>query len=122
MAAKRRCTRIYSGKLKYQPGTEYDYSDLGYIVLGKLVHAVSGQPLNDFAKREIFEPLGMKNTSYLPPSSWHDRIAPTQKRHGHWMMGEVHDSRAYALGGFAGHAGLFSNAPRRRPLLPDDPE
>jgi CubicO group peptidase (beta-lactamase class C family) len=101
---------IYHSKLKYKPGTDFVYSDINYILLGELVKQVSGQPLNVFAKEHIFQPLGMKDTTYLPPSSWRDHIAPTQKRNGKWMIGTVHDPRAYALGGFAGHAGLFSTA------------
>jgi CubicO group peptidase (beta-lactamase class C family) len=52
----------------------------------------------------------MNDTTYNPPASWKPRIAPTQKRNGNWMIGEVHDPRSYALGGVAGHAGLFSTA------------
>jgi len=102
--------RIYHGKLKYAPGTDFEYSDVSFIVLGELVKAVSGKPLNEFAKENVFEPLGMTHTTYLPPESWRDHIAPTEKRNGQWIVGEVHDPRAYALGGFAGHAGLFSTA------------
>jgi CubicO group peptidase (beta-lactamase class C family) len=103
--------KIYTNKLKYEPGKHYEYSDVSFIVLGELVKAVSEQPLSEFAKKEVFNPLGMKNTTYLPPKDWHDRIAPTEKRDGQWIIGEVHDPRAYALGGFAGHAGVFSTAP-----------
>jgi len=103
--------KIYASKLKYQPGTDFVYSDLSFIVLGEVVKAASGRPLNQFAHDEIFVPLKMKDTTYLPPASWRPRIAPTEKRSGEWIVGEVHDPRAYALGGFAGHAGLFGSAP-----------
>jgi CubicO group peptidase (beta-lactamase class C family) len=103
--------KIYTNKLKYEPGKHYEYSDVSFIVLGELVKAVSERPLNEFAKAEVFEPLGMKNTTYLPPKSWHDRIAPTEKRKGERMIGEVHDPRALELGGFAGHAGVFGTGP-----------
>ncbi len=102
--------KIYSGKLKYKPGTDYEYSDVGYIVLGELVKAVSGKPLDEFAKENVFMPLGMNDMTYLPPAEMRDRIAPTQKRNEKWIIGEVHDPRAYALGGFAGHAGVFGAA------------
>jgi uncharacterized protein YbbC (DUF1343 family)/CubicO group peptidase (beta-lactamase class C family) len=102
--------RILEEKPKWEMDTHFAYSDMNFIVLGKLVEKVSGKSLPEFAKKEIFEPLGMKDTSYLPPSSWKSRTAPTEKRDGHWMIGEVHDPRAYALGGYAGHAGLFSTA------------
>ncbi len=101
---------ILEEKPKWPADTQFKYSDMNFIVLGKLVEKVSGQSLPEFAKKEIFEPLKMKETQYLPPESWRPRIAPTQERDGHWMIGEVHDPRAYALGGYAGHAGLFSTA------------
>jgi CubicO group peptidase (beta-lactamase class C family) len=103
--------RICASKLKYEPGTDFLYSDVSFIVLGEIVKSASGgQGLDLFAKKFVFDPAGMKDTTYLPPDSWKDRIAPTQKRAGHWMIGEVHDPRAFALGGFAGHAGVFSTA------------
>jgi CubicO group peptidase (beta-lactamase class C family) len=103
--------RICEGKLKYAPGTDFTYSDLSFIVLGEVVKAASGgQPLAGFAKEHVFAPLGMKDTTYLPPESWRLRIAPTERRGDHWMIGEVHDPRAFALGGFAGHAGVFGTA------------
>ncbi|HZL36092.1 MAG TPA: exo-beta-N-acetylmuramidase NamZ domain-containing protein [Tepidisphaeraceae bacterium] len=94
----------------WKPRSRFAYSDVGYIVLGELVHAVDGRPLNVFARDEIFRPLGMSDTGYLPPESLKARCAPTEQRNGHWMIGEVHDPRAYALGGVAGHAGVFSTA------------
>ncbi len=103
--------RVYATKLKYEPGKDFLYSDLSFIVLGEVVKAVSGEPLNEFAAREVFAPLEMNSTAYLPPAAWHDRIAPTEKRDGKWIIGQVHDPRAYALGGFAGHAGVFSTGP-----------
>jgi uncharacterized protein YbbC (DUF1343 family) len=101
---------IYALKPKWEPGTHFAYSDVGYMTLGKLVEVISGQPLDVFAKENIFEPLGMAHSQYKPLASWRERIAPTEQRDGHWMIGEVHDPRAYALGGMAGHAGLFSDA------------
>jgi uncharacterized protein YbbC (DUF1343 family) len=93
-----------------EPGTKFIYSDVGYIVLGELVRAVSGVPLEQFAQREIFAPLRMADTTYRPGESLKPRIAPTEQREGRWMVGEVHDPRAHALGGVAGHAGLFGTA------------
>jgi CubicO group peptidase (beta-lactamase class C family) len=97
-------------KLKYEPGTDFIYSDMCYVVLGELVRAVSGKPLNAFAADEIFKPLGMKDTTYLPPSSLVPRIAPTEKSGTEMIRGTVHDPRAQKLGGFAGHAGVFGSA------------
>jgi uncharacterized protein YbbC (DUF1343 family)/CubicO group peptidase (beta-lactamase class C family) len=93
-----------------EPGTKFIYSDVGFIVLGEVVKTVSGKPLEQFARDEIFAPLRMADTSYRPPEALRPRIAPTEQRDGHWMVGEVHDPRAYALGGVAGHAGLFGTA------------
>jgi len=102
--------RIYALKPESVPGTRFAYSDVGYIVLGRLVQEVSGRPLDQFAREEIFEPLGMPQTRFRPPPDWRGRCALTEQRNGHWMIGEVHDPRAFALDGVAGHAGLFSTA------------
>jgi serine-type D-Ala-D-Ala carboxypeptidase len=96
--------------LRYEPGTKMVYSDVGFITLGELVRVVSGRPLNEFARDEVFKPLGMTDTGYLPGDDLKARCAPTEKRDGHWMIGEVHDPRAYALGKVAGHAGCFGTA------------
>lgn len=101
---------IYATRPESEPGTHFAYSDVGYIVLGKLVEVVSGRPLDEFAREEIYEPLGMKHARFKPPPDWVEKCAPTEKHDGHWMIGQVHDPRSYALGGVAGHAGLFSTA------------
>ncbi len=92
------------------PGSKFVYSDLNYILLGEIVTKVSGKPLDDFAKANIYTPLGMKATGFKPNDDLKKRCAPTEQRDGHWMIGEVHDPRSYLLGGVAGHAGLFSTA------------
>jgi len=92
------------------PGSKFVYSDVGYILLGAIVEKTAGMPLDEFTRRRIFEPLGMNDTGFLPIEAVKKRCAPTQKREGRWMIGEVHDPRAYLLGGVAGHAGLFSTA------------
>ncbi len=92
------------------PGTQFTYSDVGYILLGEVVEKVSGMPLDEFARQRIFTPLAMKDTGYRPAPDLKKRAAPTEKRDGHWLQGEVHDPRANLLGGVAGHAGLFSTA------------
>jgi uncharacterized protein YbbC (DUF1343 family) len=102
--------RICDLPLIYKPGERFAYSDVGFIVLGKLAEKVSGRPLNEFTADEIFKPLGMKDTGYKPAADLKLRIAPTERRKGEWIRGEVHDPRSYALGGVAGHAGLFSTA------------
>jgi CubicO group peptidase (beta-lactamase class C family) len=102
--------RICDLKLTAAPGTKFQYSDVGFIVLGKLVERVAKKPLDEFARDAIFRPLGMRETGYRPNESLRSRAAPTEKRDGEWMRGVVHDPRAFALGGVAGHAGLFSTA------------
>jgi len=92
------------------PGEEFIYTDVGYIVLARLVERVSGLDIHAFTQKNLFYPLGMTETGYLPDASLRNRAAATEKRNGKWMQGEVHDPRAYLLGGIAGHAGLFSTA------------
>jgi len=91
-------------QLEHEPGRRFDYSDLGYITLGRLVEKVSGLPLDAFVHEQIYKPLGMNHTRFNPPAEWRDRIAPTT------VTGRVHDPRAAALGGIAGHAGVFTTA------------
>jgi CubicO group peptidase (beta-lactamase class C family) len=92
------------------PGSKFTYSDVGYILLGAVVEKAAEMPLDQFAKKRIFDPLGMKDAGYRPDGERKKRCAPTQEREGRWMIGEVHDPRAYQLGGVAGHAGLFATA------------
>ncbi|HWE36856.1 MAG TPA: exo-beta-N-acetylmuramidase NamZ domain-containing protein [Isosphaeraceae bacterium] len=92
-----------------KPGERFVYSDVNYIILGKLVGRVSGRPLDEFAAEHIFQPLGMADTGFRPAGKT-DRIAPTEKADGTMLRGVVHDPRARALGGVAGHAGLFGTA------------
>jgi len=92
------------------PASKFTYSDVGFILLGKIAEKVGGAPLDELAKKRIFDPLGMRDTGYRPQGDLLKRCAPTQQRNGKWMIGEVHDPRAYELGGVAGHAGLFSTA------------
>jgi uncharacterized protein YbbC (DUF1343 family)/CubicO group peptidase (beta-lactamase class C family) len=93
-------------------GARYVYSDINFELLGELVHRLSGQMVNDYARDHIFQPLGMKDTMFLPPASLVPRIAPTERtpRTGPPLRGVVHDPTARYMGGVAGHAGLFSTA------------
>jgi len=102
--------RIYGLKPTAAPGESFTYSDVGFIVLGQVVKAVSGKDVHEFSREHIFEPLHMTETGYLPNDELKARAAVTEQRDGHWMQGEVHDPRAFALKGIAGHAGLFSTA------------
>jgi uncharacterized protein YbbC (DUF1343 family)/CubicO group peptidase (beta-lactamase class C family) len=87
------------------PGERFVYSDINYELLGEIVKRVSKLPLDQYAKKYIFDPLGMKDTMFRPPESLKARIAPTEH-----LRGVVHDPTARRMGGVAGHAGLFSTA------------
>jgi uncharacterized protein YbbC (DUF1343 family)/CubicO group peptidase (beta-lactamase class C family) len=129
--------QIYDLRPSYEPGTCFVYSDVGFIVAAEIVRRVSGQAIDLFAGNNVFGPLRMTETRFFPVSDQHPtgggeqrgrfeerrvllqkmidsydshRIAPTENREGRWMRGEVHDPRAYEMGGVAGHAGLFSTA------------
>ena len=117
--------------LEYSPGTRVVYSDLGFIVLGRLLERLTGKALVDLAQTEIFEPLELKHTFFNPEVAMQTKIAACetgnayeQETYGNtaaqaqdyknWrkelIWGTVHDGNAYFLGGAAGHAGLFSTA------------
>ncbi len=119
--------RLMTEPLRNPPGTRFTYSDIGFIALGEVVARVSGMPLDQFAKKNIFEPLKMRDTGFRPNESLQTRIAPTEKRRGQlsylgdtaanvgsegdvWLRGQVHDPTSYRMNGVAGHAGLFSTA------------
>ncbi len=95
-------------KLTHPPGTFFRYSDINFIVLGEVVRRVSGSTLNAFVAREIYEPLGMVDTGYLPPRAKFARIAPTERVDGEMLRGKVHDPTAQRMDGVAGHAGVFT--------------
>ncbi len=102
----------YVDKPAGPPGVRFVYSDINFILLGELVHRLSGQPLNEYARQNIFLPLAMKETTFLPPASWIPRIAPTERpaTNAFPLRGVVHDPTSRFMGGVAGHAGLFSTA------------
>jgi uncharacterized protein YbbC (DUF1343 family)/CubicO group peptidase (beta-lactamase class C family) len=95
------------------PGVRFVYSDINFILLGELVHRLSGRTLADYARDNVFRPLGMKETMFQPPASLRARIAPTERwpvKDGAPLRGVVHDPTARNMGGVAGHAGVFSTA------------
>lgn len=103
--------KIWALKPKYEPGTQFEYTDVGFIVLAELVKRVDGRTIDRFASDEIYQPLEMRETTYAPlQDELLKRCAPTERRSGRPMVGEVHDPRSYALGEIAGHAGLFGTA------------
>ena len=103
---------VIDAPLACKPGSCYIYSDLGADILGMIVETVSGQGLDEFLAARVFAPLGMSDTFFRPADSLRARVAPTEVMppRGYPLKGEVHDENAYALGGVAGHAGLFSTA------------
>ncbi|MBT5926758.1 MAG: beta-lactamase family protein, partial [Verrucomicrobia bacterium] len=92
------------------PGTKFKYSDINFILLGEIVHRVSGKPLHQFASEEVFQPLRMDHTRFLPPADWIQKTAPTTKLNDSYIRGVVHDPTSRRMGGVAGHAGLFTCA------------
>lgn len=96
--------------LDYPPGTGFQYSDTGFILLGEVVRRVSGQPLDRYLDRILFKPLGLRDTTFHPDKRLRRRVAPTEFHDGGLLRGQVHDPRARLLGGVAGHAGMFSTA------------
>jgi CubicO group peptidase (beta-lactamase class C family) len=96
--------------LRAKPGEQFVYSDLGFILLGEIIERVTGMGLDKVAVERIFKPLGMKDTMFTPPDELKPRCAPTEKRNGKFLRGEVHDGNAWVQNGVSGHAGLFSTA------------
>ncbi len=102
--------RVCAAPLEFEPGARVQYSDLGMILVGEIIRRTSGHPLDQYVAQNLFTPLGMKSTFYRPGKAFLNRIAPTED--DPWrkrvVRGEVHDENAFAMGGVAGHAGLFS--------------
>ncbi|WP_369205095.1 serine hydrolase domain-containing protein [Streptomyces sp. PU-14G] len=94
------------------PGTHYRYSDLNMLSMQLVLEKVTGRRLDTLVREGITEPLGMAHTAYNPPRSWWPRIAATANQYrpdrGGPLRGSVHDANAWAMGGVAGHAGVFS--------------
>lgn len=104
---------VYATELQADPGTTYIYSDVNMITLQFLEERIIGTGLDALVRAGITEPLGMRETRYNPPASWRARIAAAeyQKEPDRGLVwGQVHDENAWALGGVAGHAGVFSTA------------
>lgn len=117
--------RLYREPLRSAPDTRFIYSDLGYIALGEVVRRTSGMTLDEFARKNIFEPLKMRDTGFRLRGELKGRVAPTETRRAtlnylggsaegfgpeqdYLLRGEVHDPTAFRMAGVAGHAGLFS--------------
>jgi CubicO group peptidase (beta-lactamase class C family) len=112
--------QIHREHPEYEPGTRSVYSDLGFMLLGELVELVTRTPLDRFCHERVFRPLGMRASAFVDLSLVRSRqlstvtdlIAPTEQCpwRGRVLCGEVHDDNAYAMGGVAGHAGMFGTA------------
>jgi CubicO group peptidase (beta-lactamase class C family) len=112
--------QIHRDKAVSPPGSQSLYSDLGFMILGEAVEILTGNTLDRFCQERIFKPMGMRATGFVDLTQLRTRrlqpiteiIAPTENCP--WrkkiLCGEVHDDNAYAMGGVAGHAGLFSSA------------
>ena len=99
---------ILNAPLIGKPGTEVHYSCMGFILMGKILEKVYGMPLNELAQQEVFGPLGMKDTGFLPEGG---NIAATEMQpDGKCLVGVVHDENARSMGGVSGNAGVFSTA------------
>ena len=104
---------LAAARLEYDPGTRTLYSDIGFITLGFIIEDVAGVPLDQFLETRVWELMGMVDTGFTPDPALLPRIAPTEVDtlwRGVHVHGTVHDENAYAMGGVAGHAGLFSSA------------
>jgi CubicO group peptidase (beta-lactamase class C family) len=103
--------QIDARPLAYRTGTRTVYSDWDLVLVGLLVERITGEALDRWSAEHIFAPLGMRDTQFRPDPSLRPRIAATEvdRARGH-IWGEVHDPNAWAMGGVAGHAGLFGSA------------
>jgi len=111
--AKEEIAAIMNCELEFEPGTKYLYSDLGMIVLQKVIEKIAKMPLDRFIQTRLFVKLGMNNTMFNPPKYRKNECLPTEIDN-YWrnklIQGEVHDETAYLLKGVSGNAGLFSTA------------
>lgn len=103
---------IARAPLEYRPGARFLYSDVGFVLLHGALERVAGLRLDRLAREELFRPLGFRDTRYGVRVADRPRAAPTERADGRWLRGRVHDPRARtpALGGVAGHAGVFGTA------------
>jgi beta-glucosidase-like glycosyl hydrolase/CubicO group peptidase (beta-lactamase class C family) len=103
---------VIAEPLIHEPGRQVEYSDLNFIALGEIIQRLTGETLDDYAKQNIFDPLGMDESMYNPPKATRPNVAPTENDityRNRLLQGEVHDENAFAMGGVSGNAGLFSS-------------
>ncbi|MEA2077991.1 MAG: serine hydrolase [Candidatus Marinimicrobia bacterium] len=101
---------VFQSELKTKPGDHTVYSDIGLMIMGKIVENIAGMPQDEYLDKVIFAPLKMNDTSYKPDLALLEWIVPTEIKNEELVHGYVHDENTYSLGGVAGHAGLFSTA------------
>jgi CubicO group peptidase (beta-lactamase class C family) len=114
---EQRAAALAAEQPRTPPGEQRCYSDLNLLLTQTVLEQVTGRPLDDLVAGGITGPLGMTSTRFAPPPSWRGRTAATEDQRRPWgkldrgmVRGTVHDENAYAMGGVAGHAGLFSTA------------
>ncbi len=103
---------LYATPLVYKTGTKMVYSDINFLILGKVIEKITGMPLAEYLENNFYKPLGMTRTMFVPPLAMKDMCAPTEYDSvaGQLIQGYVHDENSRSLGGAVGHAGLFSTA------------
>ena len=99
-----------SEEVQHPPGTGFIYSDINFILLGEIIQQVTGQRLEDFTRESVFQPLGMKDTGYLPSPNLRYRTAPTKWWDGKMQRGTPNNPICRRTGGVHGHAGMFTTA------------
>ena len=100
-------------RLTADPGTRAEYSDIGFILLGEVLERIAGEPLDQFAQREVFDLLGLRRTWFVPPLDLRPQLPPTEHDRSfrkRVIQGEVNDENAWVMGGVSGHAGMFASA------------
>lgn len=97
-------------KPRAAPGERFIYSDINFVLLAEIVRRITGETVADYVRKEVWEPLGMRETMFQPPAPLRPRIAPTERLPGQAapLRGIVHDPTARFMGGVAGHAGMFT--------------
>lgn len=112
LGAKAVIARVCNTPLTASPGTKVTYSDLGFMLAGETVSRIAQLPLDEAVEQLVLAPAGCAETGYRPPLNDVDRIVCTQRDpwRGRLLRGEVHDENCWAMGGVAGHAGLFGTA------------
>jgi CubicO group peptidase (beta-lactamase class C family) len=100
--------------LEASPEERAEYSDPGFILLGKALEVITREELAVWVRREVWQPLGLQSTCFCPPTAVRGAISPTEQDatfRQRRIQGEVQDENAWVMGGAAGHAGVFSNVP-----------